>query len=473
MASPIAGIWLGTLHAGGSSLRLQLRIDTGNGGSLRCTLDSIDQKAFGIPCSDVKVSGDAASLAVPAVRGGWSGSISSDGKILTGTWTQVGPGSMPLTLERQQHAIEAPASAAPMPAIPPVPIDQIKSLLDKELADALAKGLLAPATHAGVTVGIVQHGQKLVFSYGTAKDDSVYEIGSITKTFTSLILAQMVEQNKVRLDEPVRELLPPGTVAKPAGAEITLIDISTQHSGLPRMPDNFHPAHPDNPYADYDAKLLYEYIGKQGVAKPANPPFLYSNLAVGLLGQALANRAGQPYPALLKAEVIGPLGMKDTAITLTPSLQARFIQGYATPQQPAHAWDLDALAGAGGIRSTAADMLLYLQAQLHPDQLPPPTLAAANGKTLPAALAMTHEVRAEVGDGVHIAMNWFHVDATGSYWHNGGTGGFSSYALFNPEKDFGVVVLNNYAPGDNSIADKLGLHIAQRLTGLPAVSLAP
>src|SRR5208282_6447968 len=100
---------------------------------------------------------------------------------------------------------------------------------------------------------IVQHGVTRIFSYGTAKPDSIFEIGSITKTFTGLALAQMVEQGKVKFDEPVRQLLPAGTVAKPASSEITLIDLATQHSGLPRMPDNFKPADSSNPYADYRA----------------------------------------------------------------------------------------------------------------------------------------------------------------------------------------------------------------------------
>src|SRR4029077_10677427 len=145
---------------------------------------------------------------------------------------------------------------------------------------------LAPATGGGVVIGVVQRGTRRIFVYGSAKEDSIFEIGSITKTFTGLTLAQMVAQHKVHLDEPVRLLLPPGTVAKPAGAEITLLDLATQQSGLPRMPDNFHPADPQDPYADYRPATLYEVIAKQGVGKPPNTGFNYSNLGLGLLGQA-------------------------------------------------------------------------------------------------------------------------------------------------------------------------------------------
>ena len=361
-------------------------------------------------------------------------------------------------------------SAPPPPQ--PVALADLKAVLDEDMAPVLKSGALAPDTDGGVTIGVVQHGVRKIYTYGTAKPDSVFEIGSITKTFTALILAQMVQQGKVRFDEPVRELLPPGTVAKPAtGAEITLLDLSDQHSGLPRMPDNFHPADENNPYVDYDAKFLYAFMAKQGVALPANAPFGYSNLGVGLLGQALTNRAGVHYATLLHDQVTGPLKMQETAISLTPEMKARFIQGHSADHKPAHSWELDALVGAGGIRSTASDMLTYLEAQLHPDKLPAAALTQTNGKTLPAAIDAVHKVRADVGAGQHIALNWFRIDATGSYWHNGGTGGFSSYSIFNPEKDFAVIVLSNTAPDPFSFTDKLGQHIAQRLSGLAATPI--
>jgi CubicO group peptidase (beta-lactamase class C family) len=462
------GIWLGSLAVGGQTLRIQFRLGAAAPAGKGCSVDSVDQRAFAIPCT-AAMKDDTLTVDIPAVGGKWSGAISKDGKILTGNWTQGG--TLPLILEKKSVAIEAP-KPEPVQAVSPVGIADIKAALDADLVPVLKDGALAPDTGGGVTIGVLQHGERRIFSYGTAKPDSVFEIGSITKTFTATILAQMVEQGKVRLDEPVRELLPPGTVAKPAsGAEITLLDLSDQHSGLPRMPDNFHPADPANPYADYDTKLLYAFLGKQGVALPANAPFGYSNLGVGLLGQALANRAGVPYPTLVHEQVLAPLAMHDTTIAMTPALQARFIQGHDAEHKPAHAWDLDALAGAGGIRSTAADMLNYLEAQLHPDNLPASALATAEGKTLPAAIALTHEIHAEVGPGMHIALNWFHYDETGSYWHNGGTGGFSSYAIFNAQKDFAVVVLSCTAPDGDSFTDKLGMHIAQRLQGLPAVAI--
>jgi CubicO group peptidase (beta-lactamase class C family) len=467
----LTGIWLGTLPTPGKGLRLQLHLDLSKTPA-GCALDSLDQHADGIPCENVVAAASTVSFDVGAVHGKLAGTVSADGNTIDGTWTQ-GPLSLPLVLTRQATAIAAPQEALD-PAMPPVAVADLRAVLDADLASALARGELAPATGAGITVGVYAHGARSVLPYGAAKADSVFEIGSITKTFTGLLLAQMAEQKRVRLDEPVRALLPPGTVDPPAsGAEITLLDLSAQRSGMPHLPDNLKPADVSNPYVDYDAKALYAFLKTHGVARPGKPEFGYSNLGVGLLGQALADRAGTSYEALLKREVLGPLGMRDTAVKLTPSMKARFLPGHDVEHKPAGAWDFDALAGAGAIRSTAADMLTYLEAQLHADHLPAAARATPEGKTLPAAIAASHEVRDGAGDGMHVALNWLRVDETGSYWHNGGTAGYSAFAVFNPEKDFAVVVLCNTGPGSDSFADKVARHVVERLEGEPAVSLGP
>lgn len=358
------------------------------------------------------------------------------------------------------------------PALPPVDGAAMQAVLAKDLDQALKSGALAPNTAAGVTIGVIRSGVQRVFAFGTAKPDSIFEIGSITKTFTGLVLAQMIAQGKVTLDEPVRELLPVGAVPKPAGAEISLLDLVTQHSGLPRMPDNFHPADINNPYVDYHAADLYRFIAKYGVQKPADAAFLYSNLGVGLLGQALANRAGTSYPHLVEQQVIAPLGLRDTVVSLSPAQQSRFIQGYTATHTPAHSWEIDALAGAGAIRSTAADMLIYLNANLHPDQLPAPIAGKSAGRTLAASIAQSHELRANADGGMRIAFAWLFVPASATYWHNGGTGGYSSYAFFSPQHDYAAIVLMNTGPGAGTFADRLGQHIEQRFAGQPAISLS-
>jgi CubicO group peptidase (beta-lactamase class C family) len=436
-----------------------------------CTLDSLDQGAKGIPCQ-ATFTGAALAVEVPDVHGSYRGTLSADGNTVTGTWTQS-HGALELVLARQAAAIE-PAKAAHDPAMPPVDVERIGAVLGADLASVLAHGELEPATGGGLTIGVVQHGVRRVVSFGATKPDSLFEIGSVSKTFTGLLLAQMVEQKKARLDEPVRALLPAGTVAAPAsGAEITLLDLSAQRSGLPRLPENFHPADPQDPYADYDTKALYAYVASHGVAAPAKPAFEYSNLGVGLLGQALAERAHATYDALLRREITGPLGMRDTVVTIPAALRGRFVEGHGEDHKPAHAWSFAALAGCGAIRSTAADMLTYVEAQLHPDHLPPASRATPEGRTLAKAIAASHLIEEDAGHGMHVALNWIHVDATGTYWHNGATGGHSTFVAFNPDGDFGVVVLYNASVGERMFADEVGTHVVQRLTGKPAVSLGP
>jgi len=469
LPSPVSltGVWLGTLATGGKGLRLQLHLNLAPTPAT-CALDSLDQGAAGIPCTNVVASATELSLDVPDVQGSLKGTVSGDANTVTATWTQ-GSSVLPIVLTRQGAAL---AEVKPMldPALPPVPIDKLQAVLDADLAKALA-GRLAPATGVGVTIGVVEHGTRKVFSYGAVKPDSVFEIGSITKTFTGLALAQLVQQRKANLDEPIRALMPKNTVTAPAaGAEITLLDLSAQRSGLPRLPDNIKPADVANPYADYDTKALYAFMTSHGVALPAKPEYGYSNLGVGLLGQLLADRAGVTFEALVKEQITAPLDMRDTMVKLTPALAMRFASGHhGEDNAPQGAWDFTALAGAGAIRSTATDMLAYLEAQLHPDRV---KSKSAEAKTLPAALAASHEVRGDVGGGIHIALNWFRFDGSSRYWHNGGTGGYSSYATFDLEADYAVVVLCNCASEDRSFADDLSDHIVQRLTGKPAITLA-
>jgi len=473
--SRVDGIWLGTIEAGGAKLRVQIQVKSDRAGKEYCSLDSLDQGAAGLPCDNVRLDGGRFSFDVPVANGHWTGTLAPDANELNGVWSQGQ--DFPLRLTRQPAALAPKAPEPPKydAALPPVPVADLKAVLDRDLAAALKDGALAPSTNGGVVIGVEQRGTRRIFSYGPAKEDSLFEIGSISKTFTALILAQMVAQNKVKLDEPVRELLPPGTVAKPEGAEITLLDLATQSSGLPRMPDNFKPADPQDPYADYRPANLYECLAKLGVSKPAGARFNYSNLGLGLLGQALANRAAVAYPELLAAEVTGPLGLKDTVVNLSPEQEKRFAQGYSASHKPAHPWHLDALAGAGAIRSTAADMLTYLEAQLHPDRIPHPPAAAAAGSpsaTIAGALALCHQLRGDSLPGMKVGLAWLFDTKSGAFWHNGGTGGYSAYSLFNPRDDYAVVVLfNTTIDQSGSFADRLGEHLAERLSGKPALSL--
>ena len=474
--SPVDGIWLGALPAGTASLRLQVIVKSDAAGQSSCTADSPDQRVMGMQCAQVAFSGDRFSFDIPIVAARWSGRLSADGKALEGTFTQDGAG--PLNFQRQSTALLAQPVPPPAydPALPPVDVTGLQSVLDRDLAEALRSGELASSTRVGVSIGVVEHGVRRIFSYGAAKPDSIFEIGSTTKTFTGLMLAQLVAQGNAKLDEAVRELLPPGTVAKPDGQEITLLDLATRRSGLPRFPTNMRLDVSENPYAEYHADDLYAFLGNNGVAKVKQEGGLaaYSDLGFGLLGQALANRVGISYPALLREEIAGPLGMDDTTISLAPDQKLRFIPGTnGTDHRLAHALEFDAFAGAGAIRSTAGDMLTYLEANLHPESLKP-VPGFAGDLTISSALSLSHQLQdADIRPGMRIALAWLYQTNTGNYWHNGATAGYSSYVFFNPQGDYAGAVLLNAAPGvDDSFVDRLGQHIIQRLSSKSAISLA-
>lgn len=470
--SAVDGIWLANLSGGGASQRVQLIVKSDAAGNQFCTMDLPDQRIMQVECAQPTFTGGLFSWDIPAIHGHWTGKPSADGNALLGTWTQGT--SQPLNFQRQSTAIPEKPIPPPVydPAIPPVPIDQLQSVLDRDLAEALRIGQLAPSTGIGVSIGVVDHGVRRIFTYGAARPDSIFEIGSVTKTFTGLMLAQMVAQGKARLDEPVRQLLPPGAVAKPNGPEITLLDLATRRSGLRWEASNFYSLDLKNPYADYTADKLYAFMRWRGVQKPPDAPIRNSELAFGLLGQALADRAGMSYPALLNQQIASPLGMKDTTVKLSPEQQLRFLPGHGEDRRPAPAWEFDAMAGTGAVRSTAADMLTYLEANLHPETLKPAT-DSKEAATLSAALIQSHQPQADISTATRIAFAWLYDTETGDYWHNGATGGFSAYAFFNPKRDYAAVVLLNSCPGENSVfVDRLALHIGQRLAGKPAISLA-
>jgi len=284
---------------------------------------------------------------------------------------------------------------------------------------------------------------------GTAAPDAgtVFEIGSITKVFTSLVLADMVERGEVSLDDPVAKFLPPSVkVPSRDGREITLLDLSNQVSGLPRLPDNLKPADPGDPYADYGPAELYDFLSKATLPRPIGEKYEYSNLGVGLLGHALARRAGLSYEELVRRRVLEPLGMNDTSITLTESQERRLAPGFDANLKPVKNWRFDALAGAGALRSTARDMLKFLSAAM-----------GLRETRLRGAFALMLEKRRPTGaPDLDIAMGW-HVwkkYGTAIVWHNGGTGGYRSFAGFAPAKRTGIVVLC-----DTSFSiDDIGLH---------------
>ena len=315
----------------------------------------------------------------------------------------------------------------------------------------------------GIVVGIIDKDGRTIYNFGkTAADgravdgDSVFEIGSVTKTFTATLLADMVARGLVSLDDPVAKYLPKGvTVPARGGKQITLLDLATHRSGLPRMPSNFAPADPDNPYADYAAGKLFEFLASYALPRDIGASYEYSNLGAGLLGEALARQAEKSYEALLTERIFRPLGMNSTGIVLRPEMAARLARGHSPILAPVKNWDMDALAGCGAIRSTVNDLLNYAAAYMGLKDSP-----------LAGAMAMTRqELKDTETPNLRIGLAW-HIlklpDAS-IVWHNGGTAGYHSFVGFDEKKGLGIVVLSN---SENDI-DGIGLHFLNSLVPLP------
>jgi len=299
----------------------------------------------------------------------------------------------------------------------------------------------------GIVVGLLDKGRRVV-AVGVGADN-VFEIGSITKVFTASILADMASRGEVRLDDPVAKYLPSSAhIPSRNDRQITLLDLVTQSSGLPRMPSNFTPRDSMNPYADYSVQQLYAFLSGYQLTRDIGATYEYSNLGVGLLGHALALKAGTSYEQLVTRRVLIPLQMKETAITLTPALRARLALGHDGEGHVVPNWDLPTLAGAGALRSTAADLLTFLVANLDSTATP-----------LSRTLQQTHgERHATDNPNLKIGLAW-HISSrpVGKIvWHNGGTGGYRSFMGFDPVRRIGVVVLCN---NGNENVDDIGFHL--------------
>jgi D-alanyl-D-alanine-carboxypeptidase/D-alanyl-D-alanine-endopeptidase len=216
------------------------------------------------------------------------------------------------------------------------------------------------------------------------------------------------------------------------------------------------PKDPANPYADYSPKQLYEFLTTRTLKLSPNPGFLYSNLGMGLLGHALSLRYGKPYEQMIVELVAAPLDMNDTRVTLNADQQKRFAPGHDGDGNPVHNWDLDALAGAGALRSTAADLLRYLQAHVNPPE------------KLKSAIELAHMERHKIGAAGSIALAWLIKPDGKLYFHDGGTAGYSTYVSFNTERKTGVVVLINSA---GTLMDQIGDRVDHILAGEPVQPL--
>ena len=240
----------------------------------------------------------------------------------------------------------------------------------------------------------------------------------------------MVDKGIMHLDDPVEKYLPEVRVPELDGKKITLRHLATHTSGIPRMPDNFAPKDPTNPYQDYTVEDLYKYLQSCVLAKAPGDSFEYSNVGMGLLGHILSTCSGRSYEEMIQSLVAEPFNMPNTSV----SVAANFASGHHL-QQAVSYWDFSsASAGAGALRSNIKDMANFLAANMG-------KLASPLGGTLQKC----HEKQSVVTPNVAFGLGWVLSKSNEAtlILHNGGTGGFRSYLGFNPKTKKGIVVLSN------------------------------
>ena len=332
-----------------------------------------------------------------------------------------------------------------LPPAPP-PDEAIKRILVRRVDECgLSPGMVA---------GIVDGGAARLVAHGRADApgrpvgaDTVFEVGSVTKLFTALLLADMAHRGEASLDEPVAALLPPGSrVPGRGGQAITLAQLAAHTSGLPRLPDDIVPGDPD-PYGRYTADRLLAFLARHQLRRTPGEAYEYSNLGAGLLGHSLGVRLGQPYEDAVHDRILGPFGMSSTVFRRHPRIEDRTATGHDDSGDGVPAWTFDALAGAGGMLSTAADLLLFLGGVMD------------GAGPLAPAVATLLAAREAGGLGFGQAQAEGHV----LLQHEGGTGGFRSHVACVPAWRRGAAVLANASTG---AVEDLGIHCCDPRWGL-------
>jgi len=308
---------------------------------------------------------------------------------------------------------------------------------------ALKQTVGTRANVAGMVAVVIDEAGTRMTTYGssgvpdlTLDGNSVFEIMSNTKVLTSLLLADMVSRGEVAFDDPVAKYLP--LTLHEQGRPITLFDLATYTSGLPNMPGNLPPNWYAlaNPMAAYTEAQLFEFLSSYVPQYDPGTHYEYANLGFGLLGIALARRAGKSYDELLIERVCAPLGLAHTRITLTDDMRRHLVQGHDLDLKPTHIWDWPAMPGAGCVRSTAKDLTVFVQACMG---LVPTPLGGPLGRMLetqrPTSLA-----------GTNAGLGWYvTADAGGQIvWKSGLSGGCNTFIGFSPQRRRGAVLLSNF-----------------------------
>lgn len=332
----------------------------------------------------------------------------------------------------------------------------LDSIVDKVLSEYIqTKG------NAGLSAGIYYKGKDYFYNYGETVmgnkqlpgNHTLYEIGSITKTFTATLLALAVNQGKVTLETSVTRFLPDSVASNPALKGITLKSLANHTSGLPRLPPNMSETVTDinQPYEHYDESRMFSFLkGFKAIRQPG-ASYEYSNLAVGLLGVILEKVYGRPYEELVSTYITKPSGMKETKITPDAAGMKLIAQGYNEQNQPVPVWKFQAVKAAGALKSSSNDLLHYGKLQI-----------GISDKTLEKALKLTHRITFKNSSNI-IGLGWHYLpDDENILQHSGGTGGYRAFSGVDLRRNIVVAVLTNNA----STGDALGVRLIKAFQGM-------
>lgn len=305
--------------------------------------------------------------------------------------------------------------------------------------------------HVGVAVGVATGGTTQVAGYGTTgrsgdtPDASTsFQIGSVTKVVTALLLADAVTRGEVALEQPLSCAFP-AAASHPSGRPIRLVDLATHTSGLPRLPPGLvrqARKERDDPYANFTLEQLEQALTQPPKRPPGGKP-RYSNYGAGVLGEALARLTGAPYAQLVHDRIVAPLGLQDTMVEVD-TREGNVAVGHTRRGRVTPDWHLPALAGAGALRASIRDLLVLLRAHLDPPSTP-----------LEPATRLVMVPRAQISRPLFVGLGWHILDRKGGarwWWHNGGTGGFRSFVGLDPAARRAVAVLAN----DPRSVDRIG-----------------
>jgi CubicO group peptidase (beta-lactamase class C family) len=315
------------------------------------------------------------------------------------------------------------------------------------IVDTIAGSYSKQLNTVGLSIGIWREGRTYFYGYGeTAKGNktipdsaTIFEIGSISKTFTATLLAIAVGEGKVGLNDPVNKFLPDSIpLLQYNNRVMTLRDLSNHTSAIPRMPSNFQSTvlDPKDPYSGYSVDNLYSFLKHLQLAREPGKTYEYSNAAVGLLGMILQNIYHRSYEELIVKYICNPLEMNDTRVSVRKNDSSFFAKGYDENGVYNGPWNLSPpFAGAGSIRSTARDMLKYAEAN-----------AGKSPGSLGKAMQLTHDTTFS-NNQVTIGLGWHYIQPGNKkiLFHNGGTGGYRTYLSIDTQNKIAVVLLSNCA----------------------------